>query len=138
MSKTNIVSRAAEAGGFREFRDLHEGEQSVVKKVLELRDASKMIGADPICGAYVFGSDGRAFGAAGNVDAHPVITALEDARMVGATVKSIAVSVPDNRVSNPLPAEVLDALEGYDGMFVLLVGDDRSVVIGEVKASIAA
>ncbi len=135
MSKTNIVTTI---GGSINFGDMHEGEQRVVKKVHEMRDASKMIGADPICGAFVYGSDGRGFGAAGNADAHPIITALEDARMAGATVKSIAVSVPDNRVHNPLPADVLDALADFDGMKVLLVGDDRSVVIGEVRTSIAA
>ncbi len=139
MSKANFVSLAGVVGGYRMFHEMHEGEQSVVKRVHELRDASRMIGADPLCGAVVVTHSGSKFGAAGNVDVHPVITALDDARVCGAnSVASVVISVPDNRVHNPLPEDVLQALLESGVELVLLVGDDRSVLMGNIRASIAA
>lgn len=140
MSKANFVSLAGIAGGFRTFAEMHEGEQQTVRRVHEMRDASGMIGADPLCGAFVFTKDGAKFGAAGNVDSHAVITAIDDARTSGANrISSVFISVPDNRVANPLPEDALNAVaELGDEVMVLLVGDDRSVLIGKVKTSAAA
>lgn len=138
MSKTNIVSLAGVAGGFLTFGEQHEAEQRTTKMVLEMHEVSKATGADPLCGVVVFATDGRTFRAAGNADSHPVITAIEDARMAGLGIKSIAVSVADNRAHNPLPEDALEALSEFDGLTVLLVGIDKSVAIGQVKNSIAA
>lgn len=139
MSSAKFVSLLGIAGSFRTYGEMHEGEQKTVKLVHELRDASRMIGAEPLCGAIVFTHGGDKYGAAGNVDSHAVITALEDARSAGAnSIASVAISVPDNRVHNPLPEDALQALSELGEVTVLLVGDDRSVLIGTVKSSAAA
>ncbi|MBS2003054.1 MAG: hypothetical protein JST44_16190 [Cyanobacteria bacterium SZAS LIN-5] len=138
MNKANFVTLAV-TGALRSFNEMHEGEQKVVKLVHELRDASEMIGAEPVCGAIVFTRDGSKYGAAGNTDSHAVITALEDARSAGAnSIASVVISVPDNRVHAPLPEDALAALAEFGEVTVLLVGDDRSVLIGTVKASAVA
>lgn len=140
MTKSNFVSLAGIAGGFRMFHEMHEGEQQLVKRVHEMRDASRMIGADPLCGAFVVTTSGSKYGAAGNIDSHAVITAIDDARRAGANhISSVVVSVPDNCVANPLPEDALRAIsELGPEVTVLLVGDDRSVLIGTVKVSAVA
>ncbi len=128
MSKTDFTALFGSTNGVGILGDMPAFVHQIVALVHELRDVSKMIGAEPICGAVVYTSDARQFGAAGNVDAHPVTTALADARMAGAdSVAFIAFSVPDIRVPNPLPKDAVNSLLEFGDVAVLLVGDDCSV-----------
>lgn len=141
MSNAKIVLHLGIAGGFREFGDMTEGEQKTVKRVHEMRDISVAIGSETPCGAIAFSrSGGASYAAAGNVDSHAALTALQDARFggVGSNI-TLAVSVPDNRAPGALPQDVLDALGEFGTTMVLLIGDDRSVVVATVsEAEVAA
>jgi hypothetical protein len=128
MTKTS--SHLSTAGSIT-FRDMHEGEQKTVKSVHELRDASIAIGSAAPCGAIVVArEDGTSFGASSNVDENAALIALNMAREAGYTNNvTLAISIQDNTARNPLSEDVLQALSEFGPATVLLVGDDRSVVI---------
>ncbi len=127
---TNTSLHLSTAGSIT-FGEMHEGEQKTVKKVHELRDASVVIGSETPCGAIVFArADGTSFGASSNVDENAALIALNMAREAGYTNNvTLAVSIQDNTARNPLSEDVLQALSEFGPATVLLVGDDRSVVI---------
>ncbi len=118
--------------GAMTFGEMHEGEQKTVKTVHALRDASIVSGSVAPCGAFVVArdNDGASFGASTNLDENAAVTAISKAREAGVTSNvTLVVSVQTNTVPNPLSDEVLKALAVFGRATVLLVGDDKSVVI---------
>lgn len=135
--KVNIILTAIQ-GGFMQFHEQHEGEQRLVKRVLELSTCSAACGASTPNGAIVYGS-GNSVGFSGNLDAHSAVLALNDAVANGNTRNvTLAVTVADNRAHAPLPDDVLEALVNFDNVTVLLVGPDRSVVVAKASEPLAA
>jgi hypothetical protein len=140
MSKSSIVLHLLTPGGVKIFSDMHEGEQQLVNVVHELLDTSIAIGAESPCGALVISlGDGLRFSAAGKLDEHAAVVALNAARSAGITSNiTLAFSVKNNLSCTSVPDEVLEALYAFGPATVFLVGDDRSVVIattGEAAAS---
>jgi hypothetical protein len=118
----------------KSFRDMHEGEQATVKDVHEARDLSSMVGADKPCGAIMFNRDGGdKFRAASGQKIPAGISVINSAKDAGWTRVTLAISVADNMIANPVDDEVLAALAQFDDVTVLLVGDDRSVVIATLS-----
>lgn len=116
----------------QDFRSMHQGEQQTVKDVHEIRDISGSIGgADKPCGAIMINRDAgnQKFRAATGKTVRAEMQVIADAKKEGWTRVTLVVSVPDNMVANPVDAEVIEALSQFDDVTVLLVGDDRSVVI---------
>lgn len=106
-----------------------------INRVLELLPLSEMIGCDPPCAALVFSQD-QSVSVIGNVDAHPALTALYDANLIGLTENIVlVVSVSDSHAEDALPSEVLNALYAIGTTKIVLVGADRSVVLASVSDS---